>query len=167
MIRLASVVAATLLCVACSRQDDASAPPTQAETRVEAKPAPVQPTSEGAFQTAITAEDFAARLQKLSSDQFEGRQPGTIGERMSTAYIKDQFERIGLKPGNKDISAGRVNTDATPHHGHDGAEHLFTIGIGSGGPRGQQPPIILFFESHRLHSIKSVVDDLLILRRWR
>ncbi|WP_291144725.1 hypothetical protein [Dokdonella sp.] len=55
----------------------------------------------GAFQTAITAEDFAARLQKLSSDQFEGRQPGTIGERMSTAYIKDQFERIGLKPGNK------------------------------------------------------------------
>jgi Zn-dependent M28 family amino/carboxypeptidase len=90
-----------LLCVACSRQDDASAPPTQAETRVEAKPAPVQPTSEGAFQTAITAEDFAARLQKLSSDQFEGRQPGTIGERMSTAYIKDQFERIGLKPGNK------------------------------------------------------------------
>ena len=101
MIRLAFVVAATLLCVACSRQDDASAPPTQAETRVEAKPAPVQPTSEGAFQTAITAEDFAARLQKLSSDQFEGRQPGTIGERMSTAYIKDQFERIGLKPGNK------------------------------------------------------------------
>ena len=101
MIRLAFVVAATLLCVACSRQDDASAPPTQAETRVEAKPAPVQPTSEGAFQTAITAEDFAARLEKLSSDQFEGRQPGTIGERMSTAYIKDQFERIGLKPGNK------------------------------------------------------------------
>ena len=46
------------------------------------------------------AEDFAARLQKISGDAFEGRKPGTIGERMTTAWIKDQFEQIGLKPGN-------------------------------------------------------------------
>ncbi len=38
--------------------------------------------------------------RKISGDAFEGRKPGTIGERMTTAWIKDQFEQMGLKPGN-------------------------------------------------------------------
>ncbi len=60
---------------------------------------PVTP-SPGTETVVADNRPFAARLQKLSSDQFEGRQPGTIGERVTTAYIKDQYERIGLKPGN-------------------------------------------------------------------
>ena len=93
------VIALTL--VACSPQENPSAPSSTREAPLaDSKPAPVVPTSEGNFSAEIKAEDFAARLQKLSSDQFEGRQPGTIGERVTTAYIKDQFERVGLKPGN-------------------------------------------------------------------
>ncbi len=66
-----------------------------------ARPRAGPPSAEGHSSPAITAEDFAARVQKISGDAFEGRKPGTIGERMTTAWIKDQFEQIGLKPGNK------------------------------------------------------------------
>ena len=49
---------------------------------------------------AIRAEDFAAHVRTLASDEFEGRAPGSIGEDKSVAYIEAQFKRLGLKPGN-------------------------------------------------------------------
>ncbi len=36
----------------------------------------------------------------LSSDDFEGRGPGSAGEEKSVAYITQQFTRLGLQPGN-------------------------------------------------------------------
>ena len=36
----------------------------------------------------------------LSLDEFEGRAPGTPGEDKTLAYLVQQFERVGLKPGN-------------------------------------------------------------------
>jgi Zn-dependent M28 family amino/carboxypeptidase len=90
-----------LALAACGREEPAAPAAAPAATPLAtSRPAAVVPTSEGQFSGAIKAEDFAARLQKLASDQFEGRAPGTIGERVTTAYIRDQFERIGLKPGN-------------------------------------------------------------------
>ena len=104
MVRIALASAIALALSACSQQEPA-APPAPATPpaapATPAKPAPVTPTADGKFDAAIKAEDFAARVQRLASDQFEGRKPGTIGERATTAYIKDQFEQIGLKPGNK------------------------------------------------------------------
>lgn len=105
MVRLALAGAIALALTACGKQESTPAPetstPAATEAAAPAKPGPVTPTAEGRFDAAIKAEDFAARLERLASDQFEGRKPGTIGERATTAYIKDQFERIGLKPGNK------------------------------------------------------------------
>jgi len=63
---------------------------------------PLKPTRDGHFAPAISAEDFAAHVQRLASDEFEGRKPGTIGERAATTYLIDQFQRMGLKPGNGD-----------------------------------------------------------------
>jgi Zn-dependent M28 family amino/carboxypeptidase len=40
----------------------------------------------------------------LSSDEYEGRAPGTRGEDLSIAYIEDQLKKAGLKPGNTDGS---------------------------------------------------------------
>jgi Zn-dependent M28 family amino/carboxypeptidase len=101
MVRIALVSTIILTLAACNQQEPAKPAPavTESTAVIDNKPEPVQPTPEGQFSAAINAEDFAARLKKLSSDEFEGRKPGTIGERMTTAYIKDQFERIGLKPG--------------------------------------------------------------------
>src|SRR5690606_10631532 len=38
-------------------------------------------------------------VEVLASDQFEGRAPGSPGGEKTVAFIKDQFERIGLQPG--------------------------------------------------------------------
>ena len=43
-----------------------------------------------------------AHTKVLSSDEFEGRAPGTPGEQRTVEYLIDQFTKIGLKPGNTD-----------------------------------------------------------------
>jgi Zn-dependent M28 family amino/carboxypeptidase len=50
----------------------------------------------------ITPDGMLAHIKALSSDEFEGRAPGTKGEELSVNYITDQFKKIGLKPGNPD-----------------------------------------------------------------
>lgn len=50
----------------------------------------------------MTAAGLLAHIKTLSSDEFEGRGPGTIGETRSVEYISKQFRELGLKPGNPD-----------------------------------------------------------------
>jgi Zn-dependent M28 family amino/carboxypeptidase len=38
----------------------------------------------------------------LSSDEFEGRAPGSKGEELTVKFLQDAFTKIGLKPGNTD-----------------------------------------------------------------
>ena len=38
----------------------------------------------------------------LSSDEFEGRKPGTPGEERTVQYLTGEFQKLGLKPGNTD-----------------------------------------------------------------
>src|SRR5438105_7378028 len=49
---------------------------------------------------AITAADLLKHIKVLSSDEFEGRAPGSKGEELSVEYIYKQFKALGLKPGN-------------------------------------------------------------------
>jgi len=51
---------------------------------------------------SITPDAMLADIKALSSDEFEGRGPGTKGEELSVNYIADRFKKIGLKPGNPD-----------------------------------------------------------------
>jgi len=55
-----------------------------------------------AFGPEISAEDFAAHIRVLASDDFGGRQPGSEGEEKTVAYLREQFQRLGLQPGNGD-----------------------------------------------------------------
>jgi Zn-dependent M28 family amino/carboxypeptidase len=48
----------------------------------------------------ITPDALLAHIKALSSDDFEGRAPGTRGEELSVNYITEEFKKIGLKPGN-------------------------------------------------------------------
>ena len=50
--------------------------------------------------SAITAESLLSEIKTLSSDDFEGRKPGTPGEAKTVAYMESQFRKLGLKPGN-------------------------------------------------------------------
>ena len=96
----ALLAALALTLAACGKQEPAPPAHTSTQPAAPPKPAPVVPSAEGKSSPDITAEDFAARVKKISGDAFEGRKPGTIGERMTTAWIKDQFEQAGLKPGD-------------------------------------------------------------------
>ena len=48
----------------------------------------------------INAKNFATFDQALSSDAFGGRKPGTEAEPRTTAWLVEQFKRMGLQPGN-------------------------------------------------------------------
>lgn len=49
---------------------------------------------------SITAEDLAKDVEILSSDEYEGRFPATKGEEKTIQFLKEEFEKLGLKPGN-------------------------------------------------------------------
>lgn len=51
---------------------------------------------------SITAADILMHTRVLSSDEFEGRSPGTRGEELTVNYLTEQFKRLGVKPGNPD-----------------------------------------------------------------
>jgi Zn-dependent M28 family amino/carboxypeptidase len=50
----------------------------------------------------INADSLLSEIKTLSSDEFEGRKPGSAGEQKTIAYMQQQFQQIGLKPGNPD-----------------------------------------------------------------
>ena len=53
---------------------------------------------------SLSSEDLLRHTRVLSSDEYEGRAPGTRGEELSVKYLTEQFQKLGLKPGNPDGS---------------------------------------------------------------
>jgi Zn-dependent M28 family amino/carboxypeptidase len=51
--------------------------------------------------TPISAETLKSVTKTLSSDEFEGRAPGSAGEEKTLTYLVERFQAAGLKPGNK------------------------------------------------------------------
>lgn len=54
-----------------------------------------------------SAQDFSAGrlsdgVRTISADAYQGRYPGTEGERMTLAWLQDQYEAMGLEPGGPD-----------------------------------------------------------------
>src|SRR5579863_2718070 len=48
----------------------------------------------------ITADSLLGEIKTLASDDFEGRKPGSPGEEKTIAWMQQQFQQMGLKPGN-------------------------------------------------------------------
>ena len=62
-------------------------------------------TSDGQLDKAlssITTEDLVKHVKVMGSDEFEGRLPSSAGEEKTIAYLIEQFEKLGLQPGNGD-----------------------------------------------------------------
>ncbi|HWF07462.1 MAG TPA: M28 family peptidase [Bryobacteraceae bacterium] len=51
---------------------------------------------------SINADSLLNEIKKLSSDDFEGRKPGSDGDQKTIAWLQGQFHQIGLQPGNPD-----------------------------------------------------------------
>jgi len=92
---LALVLAASSIALFAASQGDAIA-------RTEAAPMSVTEQAGHAFGPEISAEDFSAHVKVLASDDFAGRQPGSAGEEKTVEYLRRQFQRLGLEPGNGD-----------------------------------------------------------------
>jgi len=49
---------------------------------------------------SISVEDLSKDVEILSSDEFEGRAPASTGEEKTISFLKEEFQKVGLKPGN-------------------------------------------------------------------
>ena len=58
--------------------------------------------ADSAAMQAIDTEGFAQHIKTLASDEFMGRMPGTEGETKTINYLKEEFQKLGLQPGNGD-----------------------------------------------------------------
>jgi Zn-dependent M28 family amino/carboxypeptidase len=79
---------------ACSRPSEQPAAAAPAANTI----APVAVAKMPSFDAARMLAD----IKTLSSDEFEGRAPGSKGEELTVKYLEDQFKKIGLQPGNTD-----------------------------------------------------------------
>ena len=91
---------------------------------------------------AASAQDFSAErisndIRTISADAFQGRYPGTEGERMTLEWLQAQYEAMGLQPGGPDgqwlqrVELKRftpVDGAAASWTGPDGVEHPLTVG---------------------------------------
>ena len=96
---------------ACGRSDSIAPQPQAAAA----------PSLAVASMPKVDAQPILEHIKVLSSDEFEGRAPGTKGEELTVKYIQDQFKTLNLKPGNPDGTyvqkvplVGIVGTQARP-----------------------------------------------------
>jgi Zn-dependent M28 family amino/carboxypeptidase len=96
ILSVAVVSALLILAVACTK-----APTNQSTNTGETARTAIPAELKAAFE-AITAGDILQHTKVLSTDEYEGRGPGTKGEELTVKYLTEQYQRIGLKPGNPD-----------------------------------------------------------------
>ncbi|MDP2764992.1 MAG: peptidase M28, partial [Brevundimonas sp.] len=89
-----------------------------------------------------SAQDYSAArisdgIRTISADEFQGRYPGTEGERMTLAWLQAQYEAMGLEPGGPDgqwlqpVELKRYTPVAgatAAWTGPDGTTHPLTVG---------------------------------------
>src|SRR5689334_24950084 len=69
---------------------------------VESKSAPKADAAVDSAAGSITADGLLQHIKDLAADSMEGRAPGTPGEEKAVAYLTQQFQKLGLEPGNPD-----------------------------------------------------------------
>ena len=70
-----------------------------------------------AATASLNTDELAHDVEILSSDDFEGRFPASPGEEKTIAFLKEEYEKVGLKPGNGDSylqEVPMVEITATP-----------------------------------------------------
>ena len=99
MKRLLLTLAACVLAAACNRGENKEGPPPVPPTPPAAPAAPAAPV-EG--MAKLDGNAILERIKVLSSDEYEGRKPGTKGEELTVRYLIEESKKLGLKPGNPD-----------------------------------------------------------------
>ncbi len=99
MKRTAFLLAILVTASACGQKKEGPGPEPPAPPAAPSAPARDDVPSP---KPNIDARAILQHVKVLSSDEYEGRAPGTKGEDLSVKYIEDQFRTLGLAPGNTD-----------------------------------------------------------------
>jgi len=92
-----TVLAVLLVSIAaCSGRSDT--PPSQQPPAA----APAEASLPVASMPRVDQQAILDRIKVLSSDEYEGRAPGTRGEDLTVKYLEEEFKKLGLAPGNPD-----------------------------------------------------------------
>jgi Zn-dependent M28 family amino/carboxypeptidase len=102
-----------------------------AATATQAAPA-VKPAVPATQAVQIEPSHLSQDVKVLSSDEFEGRGPNTPGEVKTVAYLINQFEAAGLKPGGDLVDGKRGWTQDVPL-GRFEIKGPVEIGVKAGG----------------------------------
>jgi PA domain len=94
MLIRAACIAVVLVLAACASE------------RAEPEATPRMPAVPAFAAPPLSAEALLGHVQVLASDEFEGRAPGTNGERLTLDYIIRAYAGAGLQRGARD-AAGR------------------------------------------------------------
>ena len=89
-----ALLGALCLLAGCVREQTTTGPASAAPAAVTASTAP----NAAPALAVITEASYRKHIEVLSSDAFEGRAPGTEGEKKTIAYIAEQFKAAGLEP---------------------------------------------------------------------
>src|SRR5215208_5972062 len=93
MVSFAAVLTFAFACTSApTNLSTNSSAPSNSSVAAELKPA----------LDTITANDIMQHTKVISADEYEGRGPGTKGEELTVKYLTEQYQRLGLKPGNPD-----------------------------------------------------------------
>ncbi|MFC7379074.1 M28 family peptidase [Brevundimonas sp. GCM10030266] len=85
----------------------------------------------------FSADRISADIRTISADEYQGRYPGTEGERLTLAFLQAQYEAMGLQPGGPDgqwlqpVELKRYTPVAggtASWTGPDGQSHALTVG---------------------------------------
>jgi Zn-dependent M28 family amino/carboxypeptidase len=98
-IRLAAIAATLALAACASAEQQAAAPP---------------PDVPAFAATPLSPEALLEHVRVLASDEFEGRAPGTNGERLTLEYLERSFAAAGLEPGVRLPDGSRTWRQETP-----------------------------------------------------
>ena len=60
------------------------------------------PSPPAAALASFSGDRLLDHIRILSSDEFEGRGPGSNGEQLTVKYLEEQYRSAGLEPGNPD-----------------------------------------------------------------
>jgi Zn-dependent M28 family amino/carboxypeptidase len=86
-------------CFAAACGSEAKPPAATSTTALMSQSAPPIPLGQ---LPSIDVDALLQHTKVLSSDEYEGRAPGTKGEELSVHYLENEFRQVGLQPGNTD-----------------------------------------------------------------
>jgi Zn-dependent M28 family amino/carboxypeptidase len=80
----------------------------------------------------VSIETIQRATRTLSSDEFQGRAPGTEGETRATEFISQEFQRAGLRPGNngswyQDVPLVEITAQGSPQLQISGGAGAMTL----------------------------------------